>query len=387
MSLELRRMIVEIHGVSTRNKGAELMLVTILDRLAKLERAVPVVDANFGSFEERAHYGLRLKLGLRKPGRSMLSTLLMPRSFRQTCGLVMDRETDAVIDASGFAFGDQLPPETAIWMAKNCRRWQQQGKPIVLLPQAFGPFRTSPARRAFKEILSSSTLIFARDQESLMYAREISDGQDEKLRVAPDVTIGFQPQATSEFNSINNCALIVPNARMLDSTTPSIAARYPQLLAVAIRTLEQRGLRAGVLIHDGGEDEKLVGPVFEQLGRQLEVFREDCPIRLKQLLAAARCVIGSRYHALVSALSSSTPSLAIGWSHKYPQLFEEFGCPDMVFDPLYDEKLLTQKIDRLVYELEIRKASLASRTGYLCQKVDAMWDSVIQIFSSQSYRI
>ena len=48
-------MIIEITGVNTWNKGAELMLVAIRDRFARLYPDVKlVVDMWFGSYEERA---------------------------------------------------------------------------------------------------------------------------------------------------------------------------------------------------------------------------------------------------------------------------------------------------------------------------------------------
>lgn len=43
-------------------------------------------------------------------------------------------------------------------------------------------------------------------------------------------------------------------------------------------------------------------------------------------------MLGSRFHALIAALSSGVPSVAIGWAHKYPELLGEFGMEHLVFD-------------------------------------------------------
>ena len=43
-------------------------------------------------------------------------------------------------------------------------------------------------------------------------------------------------------------------------------------------------------------------------------------------------MLGSRFHALIAALSSGVPSVAIGWAHKYPELLGVFGMERLVVD-------------------------------------------------------
>jgi len=61
------------------------------------------------------------------------------------------------------------------------------------------------------------------------------------------------------------------------------------------------------------------------------VLTSDSPLILKGYLAQARLVISSRFHALVGALSQGVPSIAVGWSHKYDLLLQDYGCPEMVY--------------------------------------------------------
>ena len=53
---------------------------------------------------------------------------------------------------------------------------------------------------------------------------------------------------------------------------------------------------------------------------------------LKAMIGACDLMLGSRFHALIAALSSGVPSVAIGWAHKYPELLGEFGMERLVFD-------------------------------------------------------
>ena len=136
-------MIIQIAGVGTENKGAELMFIAIKQHLAERDAKILLAcDPGFGSYSERASYGLYSKLSTSRIGRSWLAVKLMPASFRLAYGLAGDRDIAAVFDASGFAFSDQFGPRRTERFAKDVMLWKKQGKKVILLPQALGPFET-----------------------------------------------------------------------------------------------------------------------------------------------------------------------------------------------------------------------------------------------------
>ena len=53
---------------------------------------------------------------------------------------------------------------------------------------------------------------------------------------------------------------------------------------------------------------------------------------LKAMIGCCELVVGSRFHALVAALSQGIPVVAVGWAHKYPELLSEFSLEEYVFD-------------------------------------------------------
>lgn len=368
-------MIIEIHGTSVFNKGAELMLVETIRRLGSFPGLRFAVAPTFGPFEQRARYGLRTKVRIEKAGRSKIGLALLPGAFLDGLGLVREDEIDAVVDASGFAFGDHLPQATGMRMAKDCQRWMSLGKPVILLPQALGPFETEIARSSFMQILRNVNVVYARDSDSFGYATDVAGDMARKVRLAPDITISALGDINVETHVDERTGIVVPNTRMLDRTGSETAGKYVPFLVRMVVAMRENGLRPALLIHDKGEDERFIDPVRQAVGR-LDVLFESCPLKLKGILGKAGVVVASRFHALVGALSSGVPSIAVGWSHKYARLFEDFGCPEMVCEVGAHERAAPERLGWLLRNRESRARSLRLKTKELGEEVESVWEMV-----------
>lgn len=321
-------MIVEITGTSTRNKGAELMLVAIAEHLREcVPDATLVVTTGFGTYAERASYGLSSKLASTKLGRISMLTAIMPAALRRAYGMVTEPEIDVVIDASGFAFSDQLGARRVEQFATDVRRWKNQGKRVVLLPQALGPFETDRVRNAFNDILDRADLVFARDKVSYQHLQHLQPNH-QNVRLAPDFTNLVTGEIPPGYEPQPRHACIVPNHRMVEKTTSREQAEYIPFLTKCIAELCKRDIAPLLLLHDTHTDEELVQPIQSAIATPIPVLRESNPRRLKGILGAAHVVVGSRFHALVGALSQAVPCIGAGWSHKYQMLFEDYDCPE-----------------------------------------------------------
>lgn len=365
-----------LHGTGTHNKGAELMAVAVLQHYRRLphppEFAVP---PQFGSYRDRAKYGLWTLMQERRWGRAKLVSLLAHPAFRRKYGLVVESDCTAVIDASGFAFGDQHGPRPTQTMAAQCKRWKSQGKKIVLLPQAFGPFSSPEIRQACRQLVEHCDLVFAREETSLGHLMDVV-GPRENIRQAPDFTNLVEGRLPDGFEPWEDAALVVPNTRMLDKTDPQTAEKYLPFVASVIVWLRNAGLRPALLLHTP-EDEQLVPPLLDLAGNAIPVLRESCPVALKGILGTARIVVSSRFHALVGALSQGVPAVACGWSHKYDELLRQYDCPECLLG-VDDGPRLAEKLGPLVdpathAELVARIRSAATR---LRHQVEQMWQAV-----------
>lgn len=369
-------MTIEVTGVNTWNKGAELMLVAVREHVRRRwPGARLVVDPGFGPYADRARHGLWLRPAFRKTGRSRLAFGLMPPSFRRLAGLVAPDEVDVLLDASGFAFGDQHPQERAVAFAAQVEAARAAGQRVVVLPQAFGPFTNPVGRDAFARIVRAADLVFARDEVSLGHARGAA-GEAPHLRLAPDFTNLVKPAPLPE----EDVAWIVPNERMIEKAASRAEAdAYLPLLAACVREVERAGLRPRVLIH-GRDDAALAGGLARLVGYDLDVVREEDAVEIKRRLGSGRLVVASRFHALVSALAQGVPSIATSWSHKYEMLFADYGCAGLILPVEASEEEARTAVARttgpgrasLVAALEERGAGLLAQSRAMWDEVDAV---------------
>lgn len=371
------QMTIEVTGVSTWNKGAELMLLAICRHFNQYPNVRLAVDPSFGTFDERAKYGLRFKPTFGSLGRSSVAFSMMPPSFRKSAGLVSDEDVQVLLDASGFAFGDQHPPERTRRFAEQVEAARKAGMKVILLPQALGPFENSEIRRDFARVARAADLLYAREVESLGFARDAA-GNLPHIRLAPDFTALVKPDSIPAH--LSDTACIVPNHRMVEKArTPADGEHYLRLMVMCIHQVREQGLRPVLLIH-GRHDADLVNEIRAGLDRDVDVIAEEDALEIKRILGAPRLVIGSRFHALVSALSQGVPSIATSWSHKYEMLFREYGCEEMILPVSASEDQVATCVraavgperDALVTRLETHARSVVDDATKMWADVDRM---------------
>ena len=354
-------MIVEVRRANTRNKGAELMLRAIVAELRPEYRIAAAPRT--GPYEERAALGLLQKVdGHRVPdGVVGLVESALPSAARRLLlskfGLVFDGDVGAILDASGFAYSDQRNLEHSLLTARKLTRAKRGGKPVILLPQALGPFESPAHREAFVRIVDNSDIVYARERMSFRNA--VATGcRTDRLRLAPDFTCLLDGAIPPGFTPSNRLALVVPSEKLLTKTPIETRNAYLPFMAMVVDVLREEGFDVCLLVHDR-DDAQTANALQARLRAPARVVRHDSALHLKGVIGSARLVVGSRFHALVSALSQGVPALAIGWSHKYEMLFADYDCVDHVVNPLMDRDALTELV-RAMAEGSLREQTVAA---------------------------
>lgn len=376
---------IEIREAGFLNKGAELMQRAICARLAvDLPHARLVMQPNPISAPRarRVAAGFLHKAVYRRFGIDWARpAFLLPTGVRRRLDLVLDRELDAVLDAAGFAYSDQWGTHKVRRLAAASRRWAEQGTQLVLMPQAFGPFDHPEGAAAIREVVRNAALVFAREETSHAYLA--AAGVDmTRVRIAPDFTNLLPglplPGANGRYDGR---VCIVPNARMLDKVSSDGAAKYTQLLAAITARLASQGMDPYFLIHEDADDRSIAVDVCQATGLDLEIVDKLDPQHCKWLLGRAAWVLGSRYHALVSALSQGVPVLAAGWSHKYQTLLTDYAADQWMLDVSATEAEWEGKVSALCYpaERDVIAAGIAARATQLRAASESMWRQVLEV--------
>lgn len=354
-------MIIELRGVEFINKGAELMLHAIM---AKVKSAIPhaifVMEATArASREKHLENGIysKTRFNFKRKGmkvdididKSFLYNFL-PASSRRKAKYVAEREIDVVLDGSGFAFGDQWGASRAGGrLADHIVAWKKQGKKVIMLPQALGPFTDTALIAKMQTITKYADLIFARDPISYEYITALANGAT-NIRLKPDFTNLIKGSVPESFNTKNCEVAIIPNSKMIETSDKKDGEAYMDLLKRLIIMIQDAGQKPFFLIHESQSDGKIADTTNQALVKKIPVVREENPLYVKGIIGASRAVVTSRFHGLVSCLSQAVPCLSTGWSHKYEMLLQDYAYPEALLDVNCDDKTLREKVDFILRE-------------------------------------
>ena len=387
-------MLVEVKGVHFENQGAHLMLLAVLERLRKLVPGTDfVLSTSPNSPSDRvAALGAMRKLRLRKRrldlnGLSYAWPRLLTRSLLRR-GLVAEGQLDAVLDASGFAYGGDWTPWLMRYASDEITRLAAHGRPYIFLPQAFGPFPAGRAASGFGAALERAALVCVRDARSERFLSELNPRLEGQIKRFPDFTIGMQGNASAarRWGVDERVVLLIPNRQMIGERNRDDAWRegYVAFLVDLAGRIRQLGREVMLLNHEGRADAWLCESIAAEAGA-LRIITETDPRAVKGIVGAAAAVVSSRVHGCVAALAQGVPCLGTSWSHKYRELFDEFGV---------GEWLLTQCsaaaaedfLVRLLSQRDAHSRGLLVRAAALQARVEQMWQRVGEILQA-SHRV
>ncbi len=374
---------IVLNGVETNNKGAELMLYAILQ---EIERRFP--DAEVFMPYLALRQGLDyVKTGLKfryKPSswlikykvQGVLRRLRLAQKYYDTDTYPI-KDVDYFIDASGFAISDQwhLSPVNVEHWRLLLSGMKKSGAKIVFLPQAFGPIGNETTKQALGIINQYADLIMPREKVSLKYLLKAGTAS-EKIKCYTDFTSLVNGIVPVQYKHLTDAVCIIPNIRMIDKGT----IKLDDYIAIIERIADlciASGHKVYMLNHEGPEDEELGRICVERIGKGIELVSGLNALEVKGLISTAYLCVTSRFHGVASALNSCVPCLATSWSHKYEELFRDYGMTDCVLD-LNDMDAITQRISAFLSAEEntaIRKL-LAERLPSIKQETCAMWKMV-----------
>ncbi|WP_442589252.1 polysaccharide pyruvyl transferase family protein [Pedobacter sp. AW31-3R] len=344
-------MIIELRGVEFHNKGAELMLHAIIEKIkSKFPDVIFVMEKTPSApRNKQQEFGIFTKTNFKLykfPLKYVFA--LVPQSMRRSNYFINESEIDVVIDGSGFAFGDQWGAWKAGYrLADHIIKWKKSGKKVIMMPQALGPFTEQKLVSKMRTIIEYSDLIFARDRISFQYMLELNPNA-KNIKLRPDFTNLIKGSIPSSFDPKTCEVAIIPNNKMIETASEEAGLAYVSMLKKMVEMIQDKGYKPFFLIHEGKKDLALAVNTNNSIEKKVPVVIEDNPLHVKGIIGSSKAVITSRFHGLVSCLAQAVPCLATGWSHKYEMLLEDYGYAEALVDVSSNDTILLQKLDSIL---------------------------------------
>lgn len=344
--------VIDVIGPTYHNKGDQLMLAALEVVFAPAYRISCLDGGCHVRAARRLLIGIPRKLPVAGGHLRLLAYRLAPlvgREARARLHLAHLGEIAATVDCSGYLYGDPWPVPTrkAAWRREHYRRIKARGRPVVFLPQAFGPFTDPAVAAGVRSLLETADFVACRDQRSLAHVRALGI-EASRTGYVPDISVLAPAAPPADDGPWADTVAVVPNLRMVDKVTGGSARAYVAMQARLLDRVARRGLRPVLLLHETF-DRHLAAAIGSAYGRDVAIIDAD-PLATKGIIGACRAVLTSRFHALVSALSQATPALATAWTHKYQELLGDYGMEGALLTVGATVAEIDDALDRILEE-------------------------------------
>jgi polysaccharide pyruvyl transferase WcaK-like protein len=234
------------------------------------------------------------------------------------------------------------------------------GKELILLPQTFGPFNRSIARRMARCVLKRSSVAYARDRSSEETLGELLKGHavNGKIRFSPDVAFVLDPREPRniDIGSLTevrkkdsvvvglNVSGLLFNGGYTQGNMFGLKTDYRELVFSIIDFFMKDKkvliiLVPHVFASEGSveSDPDACLKIYEEMkdkypGRIFPARGEYNHNEIKYIIGLCDFFVGSRMHACIAALSQFVPAVGLAYSKKFKGVFESIGIENYVAD-------------------------------------------------------
>lgn len=347
-----------IGAAFSANKGAASMLVATIDEIRRTHPEIQfdvlttypeddnlIVEdpkINIVSLTPVQLAGIAFPLGIFA---ALGSLFRIPRRFwARTPALRALCKADVVVDLAGISFVSGRGTLTLGYNVLMTGLPLLFGRPVVKGSQAMGPFTSPAVRFAARKVLPRLSQIAARGDITHEHLKELS------LRnIIPGTDLAFLLEPTDQERK-RATELTPEKEKTLIGVVPSQVVcnysnrnegTYVKDMILLIDTLQNEGHQVILLPHSIQVDKPANKmndlPLTQEIRSQtqtgpLVVDTDESPGTLRAVIANCDLLITSRFHAMISSLATSTPTLVIGWSHKYREVLAQFDQNDAAID-------------------------------------------------------
>lgn len=286
----------------------------------------------------------------------------------------------------------------------------QSNRPLILLPQTYGPFKSEAAKSLAVQVLRRASLVWARDEDSYGHVKELLGDEFDASRHRCGVDLAFLlpsskpdklPATVDQWLSPHGdpqSEVVGFNISGLVYNRPDLAANQFQLQASYRPVVEEflkwllrkTNVRILLLPHvltRRGRPESDIAAA-EAVQRK---FREKWPERisvvpadysaseLKWIIGCTSWFCGTRMHATIAALSSGVPAVALSYSLKTAGVFASCGLRENALEmrSLSTETLLAQ-LKAAWKRRQTTAQRLHTQLPHVLQQANSQMDEIVE---------
>lgn len=306
--------------------------------------------------------------------------------------------------AGGDSFSDIYGFERFIYMALPQILILLLGKPLVLLPQTYGPFDRGFVRFMARWIVRRASLVFSRDEAGLQVVRGLLGQDTRHARFAYDLGFALEPAAPDD-SVLDQLNQFTASSRPLVGLNISgllhaggytrdnmfgLKSDYREMLHALVRSfIVEHNADVLLVPHVFGEDMEsdlaACQTVFERLeceyqGRLHFFPRQFDQRRIKFIIGQCDFFLGSRMHACIAALSQCVPAVGLAYSQKFAGVLDAIGGGAAVVD------LRRADLDEILRAVGGAFANREILRNQLESRMPEIKKSVLNLFTSLEFR-
>ncbi len=316
---------------------------------------------------------------------------------------------DAVFDISGGdSFTDLYGRRCFNGVALPKLITLQQQRPLILLPQTYGPFKSPRCKRIAERIVRGATAAWARDERSFVALRELLGDAFDPNRHHSGVDVAFLlpkfkpvkplPEPILHWLSAErkrptigfNISGLIYNDPKAAVQRYGFRADYRQVVKEFLRrVLEETDVHILLIPHvlvefghyesDPSANQAVANELHDIADKRLAIVPPDYDqSEMKWIISHCDWFCGTRMHATIAGLSTGVPTAAIAYSIKTQGVFETCGQGEHVKDP---RQLSTDEMVNGLFlsfqQRELTRSHLAERIQNVKQQAERQMDQII----------
>jgi polysaccharide pyruvyl transferase WcaK-like protein len=277
----------------------------------------------------------------------VMRKLHLPLFWVRSRGCRSMLDSAVVVDVAGISFADGRGFAIVVYNALMTGVPLLLGVPVVKAAQALGPFQSMPNKWLAPLVLRRVKTVCARGartREHLDSLGGVNAVDVADLAFSLDEAAGLPIEVSSALGSIDPNFIVVMPSAVVRGIFEAKGGDYITAMASLVSEIRSKTGRSVVIAphsYRAGLPEGRMndGPVCREVAEacsgDAQVLGLDFDLtagELRHLVAHCSVLVTSRFHAMISGLATSTPTVVVGWSHKYKEVLDDFGLANLGLD-------------------------------------------------------